>query len=308
MKDTKSLLLAMLSVGLTGTWVYHLYDKTQYSKKRNEVFIKDSTAVAQGVQDSLHKIYSKTITDLDVQLDSTRTTAGQLKGELGNKLLEIYKLRVQISSILKLKNISKEDLLLARKKTTELQQLVQELESKNFSIEEEKQQITASLDKVNLQVKSLEDNMQELSKENKVLSEKVSLASTFIASELIFSPITLKKDKELETSSAAKANKIVISFAVSNNISDYENAEVYVAVIQPDGNVMMIDAWESSSMIDTKNEGKKKYTRKIKFEYQKGETKRLTFSLNPDGYQKGTYSVQLYHNGYLIGKTSKTLN
>jgi hypothetical protein len=308
MKDTKSLLLAMLSVGLTGTWVYHLYDKTQYTKKRNEIFVKDSIAVAQGVQDSLQKIYSRTISDLDIQLDSTRNTAGLLKGELSNKLSEIYRLRTEIATILKRNDIKKEDLLLARKKTTELQQLVQELESKNFSIEEEKQQITASLDKVNLQVKNLEDNMQELTKENKILSEKVNLAATFIASELVFSPLMLKKDKEQETNAAAKTNKIVISFALKNNISDYENAEVYVSVIQPDGNVMMIDAWESSSMIDTKNEGKKKYTRKIKFEYQKGESKKLTFSLSPDNFEKGVYKVQLYHNGYLIGQTSKTLN
>ena len=46
MKDTKTLLLMMLSAGLTGTWVYHLYDKTQYSKRRTEVYIKDSVAVA----------------------------------------------------------------------------------------------------------------------------------------------------------------------------------------------------------------------------------------------------------------------
>jgi hypothetical protein len=308
MRDTKSLLLVMLSVGLTGTWVYHLYDKTQYTKMRREVFVKDSLAVAQGVQDSLHKIYSQTIDNLDARLDSTKTSAGLLKGELSSKLAEIYRLRTEIAAILKKNDIKKEDLTLARKKTLELQQLVQELQSKNFSLEEEKQQISSSLDKVNIQVKNLEGNMQELSRENKILSEKVTLASTFITTELSLIPVTLKKDKEIETNIAAKTSKLLINFGVKNNISDYENAELYIVINQPDGNIMTIDAWESSSTIDTKNEGKKRYTRKVKFEYAKGETKKISFSLNPEDYQKGTYTVQLYHNGFMIGQASKTLN
>ena len=121
----------MLSVGLVGTWVYHLYDKTQYSQRRTEVYIKDSIAVAQAVQDSLQRIYSHTINNLDAELDSTKSTAGQLQGQLSTKLVEINKLRTEIASILKRNNFKKEDLDLARKKTVELQQLVAELQNKN---------------------------------------------------------------------------------------------------------------------------------------------------------------------------------
>jgi hypothetical protein len=79
-------------------------------------------------------------------------------------------------------------------------------------------------------------------------------------------------------------------------------------ITQPDGQLLTSDAWESSSSIDTRNEGKKRYTRKVKFEYQKGETKRLVFSLNAEDYQKGTYNLQVYHNGYMIGQANKVLN
>jgi uncharacterized protein YoxC len=307
MKDTKSLLLVLLSVGLTGTWVYHLYDKTIYSKLRKEVFIKDSAAVAQGVQDSLHKIYSKTIDELDAKLDSSNNTAGQLKGEVNGKLVEIYRLRKEIAAILKNNDSRKEDLALARKKTAEMQALVQELQSRNTSIEEEKQLIAATLDQVNSQVKKLEGNIDELSRENKSLIDKFNLASAFVATELNLTPVTLKKDKESETNLAFKTNKLVISLAVKSNIKDYENAELYVIVTQPDGKTMILDAWESSSTLETVKEGKKLYTRKILIEYKKGETKRISFSLSPDDYLKGIYTVELYHNGYQIAQTSKSL-
>ncbi len=298
----------MLSFGMVGTWVYHLYDKSQYSNRRTEVYIKDSTAVAQGVHDSLQKIYSQTINTLGIELDSSKMHAGLLKGELGNKLMEIRRLQSELTTILKRKNFNQNDLLLARQKKIELEMMVTELQNQNTSIEEEKQQIAAVLEKVNVQVKNLETNNQQLDKENKILTEKVNLASTFVASEVRLSPVTLKNDKEQETTSAKKTNKLVVTFALQNNVNEYDNAEVYVVITQPDGKLLTPDAWESSSSIETHGEGKKRYTRKIKFEYQKGETKRLVFSLNADDYQKGNYNLQVYHNGYMIGQANKMLN
>ena len=216
-------------------------------------------------------------------------------------------MRSEIATILKKNNFKKEDLDLARKKTVELQQLVAELQNRNSSIESEKQQIASVLEKVNVQVKNLETNNQQLGVENKVLTEKVNLASTFIASEIKLSPVTVKNEKEQETNQVKKTSKFVISFTVQNNISDYNNAEVYVVILQPDGKVLSSDAWETSSSIDTHNDGKKRYSRRVKFDYQKGEAKQLIFTLNPEEYQKGKYMLQIYHNGYLIGQAVKLL-
>lgn len=298
----------MLSVGLVGTWIYHLYDKTQYTQRKNEVYIKDSMAVAQGVQDSLQKIYSNTINNLDAQLDSTKSTAGQLQGELSTKLAEINRLRAEIASILKRNNFKKEDLDLARRKTVELQQLVAELQSKNTTIEEEKKQITDVLDKVNVQVKNLEGNVQNLTQENRVLTEKVNLASAFVISELKLSPVMVKNDKEQETNQAKKASKLVISFSVQNNITDYENADVFIVITQPDGRILKNeDVWDATT-INLQNGSRINYTRKVRFEYRKGESKQLIFTLNAEQYLKGTYTMQVYHNGYMIGQTMKMLN
>jgi len=307
MRDTKSLLLILLSFGLVGTWVYHLYDKTKYSKQRTEIYIKDSIAVAEGIQDSLHKLYSSTITNLDAELDSTKSNAGQLKGELGNKLSEINRLKAEIAAILKKNNVKKEDIELARKKTTELQLLVQQLTSRNNTVEEEKQQISVALDNVNIQMKNMEGNVQQLTNENKVLAEKVTIASTFNASEISLTPVAVRNDKEKETSAADKVSKLVVSFAVQNNISDEPVSEIYVVITQPDGKVLKTDVWDAFS-IDIRKEGKKSYTRKVRFDYERGENKKLLFSLNADDYMKGNYKLQVYHNGYMIGQTNKVLN
>ena len=120
-------------------------------------------------------------------------------------------------------------------------------------------------------------------------------------------PVTVKNDKEQETNQSKKASKLVISFAVQNNVTDYETTDIYVVITQPDGTILKNeDQWENS-VITLQNGNRITYSRKVRFEYQKGETKRLIFSLTPEEYLKGTYAMQLYHNGNLIGQTLKSL-
>lgn len=298
----------MLSIGLVATWVYHLADKTRYSKQRKEIYIKDSLAVAQGVEDSLQRIYSLTLNELGTQLDSTRTKAGMLRSELNEKLSEIYRLRAEIAGILKRNNIKKTDIDLARKKTIELQMLVNELQNRNSTIEEEKQEVTTMLDKVNLQVRTLENTNLQLDQENKRLTEKASQATALYSSGVRISAVMVKNNKEQETSAVRKTSKLVISFDVLNNFTDYESTEVYVVITQPDGKLLSTDAWESAGTVETKSDGKIRYTRIIRFDYQKGESKHLNFSINAEEYQAGTYLLELYHNGYKIGQAKKVLS
>lgn len=308
MKDTKSILLGLLSIGLVFTWVYHLYDKTQYSTPNINVNKIDTITVAKEIQDSLQKVYSHTINNLDAQLDSTKSTAGQLQNQLATKLKEINRLRTEISAILKKNDFTKEDLELARSKTVELQSLVAELQNKNSTVEEEKKQLSAVLENTNTVVKNLTGTVQKVEQENKVLIEKVNIASSFVASELKLSPVAVKNEREQETYQAKKASKLVISFTVQNNITDYENADVFIVITQPNGKVLRNeDIWETSTAT-LQNGSRINFTRKIRFEYQKGERKSLIFSLNPEEFLSGTYTLQVYHNGYIIGQSMKTLN
>lgn len=308
MRDIKTLLLALLSTGLVATWVYHLYDKTIYSNKKKEIYVKDSIAVAEGVRDSLQKIYSSTINELDDRLDSTRTKSDSLKFQLGDRLNEIFKLKNEINSILKNRGATKADMELAQSKIFELQELVKNLQSEKSGMEDEKKRLNDIMTQLSGEVLDLQQNMKKLDDENKILSDKVQLASVFVASEIKLTPVTVRNDKEQETSVAKKISKLVISFAVQNNINQYANADMYAIITQPDGRIIKNDdIWEAAFM-ETYNNQKINYTRKLRFEYQKGEVKRLLFSLNPDSFQKGNYILQLYHKGYMIGQTSKMLN
>lgn len=307
MRDTKSLLLALLATGLVVTWVYHIYDKGKYANLTREVFVKDSTAVAEAVSDSLRKYYTQTLDHLGMEKMQIDSSNNLLKGELGNKITEINKLRTEIGTILKRKNLTQSDLAEAKIKIEDLQQKIDDLKTENTSLTDERTKLNNILAQLNGEMNSLQQNMQKVSAENKELVQKINDASVFIASEVKFAAVTVKDQKETETTQLKKANKFVTSFTVQNNILDIDNAEVVVVISDPTGKPLNTEVWDVGSF-ETKTEGRKVYTRKVRFEYNKGEAKQLIFSLEPNNFDKGIYKLSLYHNGVRIGGTSWKLS
>jgi hypothetical protein len=237
-----------------------------------------------------------------------KNTAGQLQGELKTRLEEINNLKTEIANLLKKNNRKKEDIELAGKKTTELQQLVAGFGKDKREIADDKKQVTILPgDQNNPMTKTKQNENQPAGQENNSTPEKTNGSSLFTVSEIKFTPIALKDDREVETNQAESTNKLMISFVVQNNLTSYANAEVFAIITQPDGKVVQTDVWDAAS-ISTHDYGKKAYTRKLKFEYLKGETKQLQATIRPEDYEKGNYTLQVFHNGYLIGQAVKILN
>jgi len=308
MRDNKSILLALLAAGLVITWVYHIYDKSQYSNHTREVFVKDSIAVAEAVSDSLRVYYTRTLDQLGVEKLEIDSTNSSLKGELGQRITEINRLRSEIGIILKRKNLTQADLTEAKTKIDDLQMMIDDLKTENSSLSDERTKLNGVLAQLNGEMNSLQQNMQKVSAENRDLAQKINEASVFIASEIKFAAVNVKTDeKESETTQQKKANKLVTSFTVQNNILDLQSAEVVVVITDPSGKSLNTEVWDVGSF-ETKTDGRKIYTRKVKFEYNKGEAKHLIFSLEPDNFEKGIYKLSLYHNGIRIGESSWKLS
>jgi hypothetical protein len=308
MKDNKSILLAFLAAGLVITWIYHIYDKSQYSNHTREVFVKDSIAVAEAVSDSLRIYYTRALDQLGVEKLQIDSSNSSLKGELGQRVTEINKLRDEIGIILKRKNLSQADLNEAKTKINDLQTRIENMRRENTSLAEERTKLNGVLAQLNGEMNSLQQNMEKVSAENKDLTQKINDASVFIASEIKFAAVNVKADeKESETTQQKKANKFVTSFTVQNNILDLESAEVIVVITDPSGKSLNTEVWDAGSF-ETKTDGRKIYTLRVKFEYNKGEAKRLIFSLEPNSFEKGTYKLSLYHNGIRIGESSWKLS
>jgi hypothetical protein len=304
MKDTKTLLLLLVSIGLVSTWVYHLYDKSHYSARQKEVFITDSLAIQQGINDSLQQMYNATLSKLDmVTLDKN-----SLHTEVKGKLAEIVNLRNEIAVVLNREGITRADLNKASEKIKVLQQKVAEVSNQNNTLVQEKERLTVMLNQLTQEMNTIQESTVKSTEEKNTLEETVNAGSTFIASELTFKAMNQKSpEKEVPTSKADKTDRFLVSFLLQNNITPLKNAEVFLILTDPNGTVIQNDQWQSGALV-SKKDGLYKYTRKINFEYTKGEQKKIVLPIQLAAYTEGLYSVQVYHNGLKIGKYDLRLN
>ncbi|MBI2730970.1 MAG: hypothetical protein HYX40_09505 [Sphingobacteriales bacterium] len=316
-KDSRSLLMLLFPIGLLFLSLVILFGlgfRFYFKGNNNEVIpitAKDAVAVTTTVRDSLQKIYKATITELDSRLDSIWNNTDTIAGNLQVRLNEFYKLRKEITTLLKT-GTTNADFSLASNKIGELQKKVEELSKRNQDVEDENKRLKDLLTQLNTKTKKNEPVTVVTTEENKPIPEKntntaINAANlNFTASDIKLAAVKIADEKEEETTDAEEAEKFVATFVVKNNYNEYNNTEVDLVVTQPDGQVLQPSAWESGTF--TTREGKKIYSRKMRFDYLKGENKRLRLSLSAEKLQPGNYILQLYHNGTLIGRAAKQLS
>lgn len=309
MKDTKFYpLLAISIVLLLASFImlcilgYNYYTKTEQDKQLVLFGAKNNTSSLANTRDSLQKVYKATVNNFqaNAQIDSVVSKADSLKDNLNSKLTDFNTLRNEIALLLK-DNGSVADLTLAKQKIGELQLKLDELRNKNIDIENENRRLNAMIAQLTNGNAGMQTTRQTDNLVRTVAEKNNQEVAALSVSDL---HLTANTENEVEVAEADKTDKFVGSFVVKNNAS-ISDAELMVVVIQPDGKVLK-NAWESGSF-DT-NEGRRTYSRKIKFDYSKGETKRLNFSLPTDACQKGNYIMQLYNKGKVIGKVVKTVS
>ncbi len=300
--------LVVLVVSLLALFIssYNFYFKNK--KLQQQAVINSGSFYNNGIEtlrDSLQRLYAATVQNMDENFKTSWGSADTLAEGLDIKLAEFNKLRNDISIILKDKSTGA-NLGTAMLKIQELQIKVNALRNKNTDVETENKRLQALL----LQLMEKEKNGNQI---NYSTDEKIKTAVRFaetkksgiiIASEIRFFAVTINNNKETETSDAADAEKIIGSFSVKNAIAK-SNTELMVVVLQPDGKLVKNSVWESG-VFETK-EGKKVYSRKIMFDPTTNE-KQFNFTLNPDKFIKGEYSMQIWCNGNMIGKVSRVLS
>jgi regulator of replication initiation timing len=310
MKDAKSVwllivsfLLFVVSFTLLWTWGYRVYIKTPSSEATVPVPAKPLLIPTNNTRDSLQTLYTATVNKFDTRLDSTWDHADSLKTALDQKMAEFYRLKNEIAALLN-NHSTDANLNMAAQKIGELQQRVNELISHNRNVENENQKLAALLEQLTGKRK-LTDNgsIQRVSFTTKTAVEN-TLASDYAIAEL--SLLAIGNENETETNRAALTDKLVGSIVVRNNRHQFDNSDLMIVLLQPDGQVIKNSVWESG--VFNTEEGKKIYSYKMHVDNGSTEMPKLLFSINADRYQKGNYTMQVYHHGVLLGKLVKTLS
>lgn len=260
-----------------------------------------TAAITAGqTRDSLQKIYAATVNYLDNKMETATDSAGT--GEMAVKTNDFDRLKNEITTLLK-ERATEADLDLARQKIAELQLKVAQLYSRNKDIEEENRRLSALLAQLAQAPRSAEVPVRQETATRTVNGKVPAVA--FAASDLRLQAVYASDGGDQETTVAEDAEKLNGYFVIKVPGIQQGFAVVHVVVIQPNGQVLKNSAWESGAFETA--EGRKIYSYQLRFDYAKGETKPLRFSLGSDRFMQGNYTMQLYYNGHVIGKLTKTL-
>jgi hypothetical protein len=302
-------MLLLISLGLIITWVYYFYDENNQEGKA-VLPARDSVALVSRQRDSLKHVYASTLNGLRNPVDSIWNKEFTPKDSIDSKLAEFDRLRQEISILLQ-RSTSNTELDTARTKIAFLQRTIEDLRNRTLAIEQENKRLNEVVQKLSTRLGKQEGPVATEHPDKRAIKMGNTSANTAVASSgFTTSDLRLTAYKSLdgsqeETEEAGLANMLRGSFTLRNNDAEDYHGEVYVVVQQPDGKPLINSAWESGSF-DSKD-GKKVYSARIPFDYSAGEQKHLSFSINTEDLFIGGYSMLVYHNGIVIGKTSRTL-
>lgn len=301
-KNSKNIVIVVLAIAFVGTWGYLLINKN----KTDNVITQNQTQIAK-VSDEKSDI-RKNFDESLARLDSMTGISNELKSKLAGSNKEISRRKAEIRNILNKKNASAAELAKAKEligqlndKIGSMEQEVARLTTDNQSLTQDKVVLTADKEKLTEDLTTTTVAKQDLEK-------KVDIASTLNATNIAITPVDVKSNgKEKVTTTAKRVNKLVISFDVNNRIAQPGTTDVYVCITGPDGKNIAVQSLGSGTFT-TREEGDKSFTAKVPVDLETAKTKNVQFAFAPgENFQKGSYTIQIYQNGFKIGEGTREL-
>jgi len=301
-KDNKNLIILILAAALLGVGSYAIISKnktTEVIQQQDTTIAKDSSEISD-----IRKSFDGSL----ARLDSMSTVNTSLSTKLADKTNEIAKAKIEIRNILNKKNATAAELAKAKTLIAGLNDKIASMEQEVARLTQENQGLTQDKVVLTQEKEKLTQDLTTTTEAKQGLEKKVDVASTLNATNIQITAFDIKKNgKEKETTTAKRVDKIVISFDVANRIIQSGNADVYVCVIGPDGKPVAAEKLGSGTF-STREEGDKPFTAKVSVDLQTGTKKNVEFAFNPgEKFQVGSYTIQIYHNGFKIGEGTRTL-
>ncbi|WP_295648106.1 hypothetical protein [uncultured Mucilaginibacter sp.] len=291
--------LIVVILALVGTDVYLLIKKNQ----------TDRTVSVQSDQKT--RLQSE-LDSLELQIEQVNTGKAKLSAEMQAKndslKTKIRELRIQLDKgklTLAELNKAQEDVKQLRYFVTKYTADIEELKKQNQDLTTERDTLKSNLNVVSSNLNTVKEKATNLQKQNEDLSTKVQMGAALKMGTMNIKSFKVKDNgKESDNNRAAVVKKFKIEFTVASNpLAEKRLHDIFVRVIDPTGN--LITAPESATFqVDGQD---LQYTYKAPVDFKDDGSGFTIDWINPNHFQKGTYTVLLYSDGYTMGKSSVTL-
>lgn len=227
---------------------------------------------------------------------------------LSDKLAQEEKLAREKIAELKLAlqkgKLTQGDLDDAQDQIKDLREFVKNYNDQIIRLEKENSYLKTERDSLRATANNYSEKAENLEKENQNLNAKVKVGAALKASNILMAAFKVKESgKNILVTKASTANKLTVKFAiVSNPLAEKNYHRVYLRVFDPAGNLIA----NENNLFEIDGQ-QMQYSSVIEFAYNDDETEYKIDWTNPKEFTKGTYSVILYADGYVMGKSEIAL-
>ncbi|SHN24871.1 hypothetical protein [Mucilaginibacter sp. OK098] len=284
--------LIVVVLALLATDVYLYLQKNKSDTK--VVYQNDEKTRLQTELDSLEAQIEQVNVGKTKMSATLQAKNDSLKAKIKVLRVELAKGKLTVAELAK----AQEDVKQLRYFVTKYTADIDELKKQNVSLASERDTL-----KTNLVTAAKKDS--DLTKRNKDLDTKVKVASALkVATVDIVAYKVRGSGKEVDTKRSGPAKKIKINFTIASNaVAEKSMHDIYVRVIDPTGN--LITGTDSGTFNADGQDLQFTYKTAIEFK-DDGSGYTIDWN-NPVAFQKGSYTVLLYADGYTMGKTSFSL-
>ena len=313
-KKTYTPILATAVFVLLAISGYLAFDRSQLAN--SNVHFKDMVKEAETVQADLQISYD----DVNERLDEMKSDNVELNALIEEQKTNLSKQKDKISSLIwtdkKWKEAKNEIAALELQGQNYLSEIMalkdenQRLASANSTLTEEKQVLSQKVQRTSEQNEELtakgvelENYNKELSKERDFLTEKVDIASVVRVSNVIGTGYKINPKGKLSKRKYAKyVDRVSVCFTTEANlVTDAEEEEFYLRIIDPLGETLAIEDLGSGVLVGSKNGKSVRYTTTSSIEYNNASNQ-VCLDWQPNmRWAKGIYEVEIYNKGFKSG-------
>ncbi len=252
-------------------------------------------------------------TDLDTKYSSVLADIESYKGKnasldsmLSLREKAINDLRSNLNSEHKKRQLSESEY---KSQLSNLNSMITDMNVKIDELQKQNGMLTTQRDSLGRNLSETQTQVAELTTTNTSLSQKVTVASLLIPSNISITGVRDKSNgKQDETNKAAKIQHLKICFDVpANKVADAGSKTFYVRILNPDGSIISLQDQGSGTFTGVENNEQMQYTSSASMDYQQAKGNVCSLWNQNLPFVKGIYNAEIYQDGYLIGKQSFTL-
>lgn len=188
---------------------------------------------------------------------------------------------------------------------------IQQLREENKTLSESNTQLTMRVEeeiKAKEEViqarNSLSSEKESLMKTNETLSTKVDMANAIKINYLEVKGFEVKDDGKLKEKSKAKDIEMlrVCFLTETNMVTSPGNKKFYIRVINPTGETVAVESAGSGVLTNKQDNSQVRYTTSGDVNYKNEDTNACIDWTLPEKLIKGDYKLEMYNNGFMVGK------